>query len=148
MNTGIQISLLTLIVSAEQTFSQVQNQSLADIGTSFADFYDRYTQHFVDESDFQTSQPAVGILTMPTQGPTELFPYGHHVWEHNANFVHYAGAYDIPIAFDVADDELYALLDQINGFYFTGGPLEMFSESGESHVYYETAKKIYRYAIG
>ena len=49
---------------------------------------------------------------MPTiNGPTELFPYEHYVWEHNPNFVHYAGSYAIPVAYDVPEQELYSLLD-------------------------------------
>lgn len=79
---------------------------------------------------------------MPTS-KSELFPFEHYVWEHNPNFVHYAGSYAIPVAYDMPPEDLERLLDQLNGFYFTGGPLEMFDNEGKWHTYYETAKVIY-----
>ena len=91
-------------------------------------------------------------MTMPTP-PADVtsasngFPFKQYVWEHNINFVHYAGSYAIPVAYDIADDKLYALLDQLNGFYFTGGPLNLFDPDGNPHTYYQTCKKIYRYAL-
>lgn len=42
---------------------------------------------------------------------------------------------------------LYSLLDQVDGFLFTGGNLTLVDrESGEVHAYYRTAKKVIEYA--
>ena len=78
--------------------------------------------------------------------PHSEFPYEHFVWEHNPNFIHYAGSYAIPVAYDTPHDELDELLDQLNGFYFTGGALDVFDSEGEPHVYYNTAKQIFEYS--
>ena len=45
------------------------------------------------------------------------------------------------------DDELYSLLDQLNGVLFTGGGLVLFEKNGHVHQYYKTAKKIYEYSM-
>lgn len=74
---------------------------------------------------------------------TESFPYDHFTWEHNVNFIHYAGTFAVPIRYDLPDQELYSLLDQINGVYFTGGGLIDLVNT----EYYKTAGKIYQYAV-
>jgi len=57
--------------------------------------------------------------------------------------VHYAGSFAIPIRYDIKDHDLYSLLDQINGVYFTGGGLFDILDT----KYYRTAKKIYNYSL-
>ena len=59
------------------------------------------------------------------------------------NFVQYAGSFAVPIPYDIEDEALYALLDQINGAYFTGGGLNDIVNT----QYYQTAKKIFEYSI-
>jgi gamma-glutamyl-gamma-aminobutyrate hydrolase PuuD len=48
----------------------------------------------------------------------------------------------------LADEDLYSLLKQLNGVYFTGGCLKLINPvTGEQHQYYKTAKKIFEYSI-
>ena len=75
------------------------------------------------------------------------FPYEHFLWEHNINFVHYAGSHSVPIRFDISDEDLYPLLDQINGVFLTGGGLDIILPDGTQHQYYKTARKIFDYSI-
>lgn len=77
--------------------------------------------------------------------------FQHFTWETNVNFVHYAGNWAVPIRYDMEDDEdLYALLDSINGVFFTGGETELFDrETGApllNSQYWKTAQKIFDYA--
>lgn len=74
---------------------------------------------------------------------TEDFKFDHFSWEHNINFIHYAGSHALPIRYDLPDEDLYPLLDQINGVYFTGGGIKDLVSS----PYYVTARKIYDYSI-
>jgi gamma-glutamyl-gamma-aminobutyrate hydrolase PuuD len=80
----------------------------------------------LDKERFQVDLPVIGIMTMPfwdESMKTESFQYEHFTWEHNVNFVRYAGSFSLPIKYNLPDEELYELLDQINGAYFTGGGL-------------------------
>lgn len=46
------------------------------------------------------------------------------------------------------NEQLYQILDQINGVLFTGGNLTLINrETGEQHAYYKTAKKIIEYSM-
>ena len=64
------------------------------------------------------------------------------------NFIHYAGSWAVPILYDISDDDLYTLLDQINGVLFTGGGTDLIDmETGEESQYYQTTKKIWEYSI-
>ena len=86
---------------------------------------------------------------MPTEQSqmTDSFQYRHFTWEHNVNFIHYAGTFAAVVKFDMNDRELYALLDQLNGVYLTGGPLNLIdTHTLKQHTYYKTAKKIIKYA--
>ena len=74
---------------------------------------------------------------------TEDFHFDHFSWEHNINFVHYAGSHSLPIRYDLPDEDLYPLLNQINGVYFTGGGIIDLLGS----PYYKTARKIFDYSI-
>jgi hypothetical protein len=76
----------------------------------------------------------------------ENFVWDQFVWEHNVNFVHYAGSHAVPIRYDLADEDLYPLLDSINGVFFTGGGLDIILPDGTQHEYYKTAKKIFEYS--
>ena len=82
---------------------------------------------------------------------TDTFEYPHFTWETNVNFVHYAGSWAVPIKYNMdADEDLYALLDSINGVFFTGGATELFDrETGAPLLdsqYWQTAKKIFDYS--
>ena len=57
---------------------------------------------------------------------TDTFQYPHFTWETNVNFVHYGGSWAVPIKYNIDDDDLYELLDSINGVFFTGGATELF----------------------
>lgn len=79
--------------------------------------------------------------------PYNGFNPKHFSWEHNVNFVHYAGSFAVAIRYDISDEDLYPLLDSINGVFLTGGGLDMFLPDGTQHQYYKTARKIYDYSI-
>lgn len=67
------------------------------------------------------------------------------MWEHNVNFVHYAGTHAVPIKYDLPDEDLYPLLDSLNGVFLTGGAVPMIQPDGTQHQYYKTSVKIYDY---
>jgi gamma-glutamyl-gamma-aminobutyrate hydrolase PuuD len=101
-------------------------------------------------SRWQVDQPVVGIMTMHVYNEkmrTENFNYHHFSWEHNVNFVHYAGSFAVPIRYDISDEDLYPLLDSINGVFLTGGGLDIMYPNGTHSEYYKTAKKIFKYSI-
>lgn len=57
------------------------------------------------------------------------------------------GSIPVMIKYDISDEELYPILDNINGVFFTGGGLNLIDEeSGNIHQYYKTAKKIFEYS--
>lgn len=66
--------------------------------------------------------------------------------EVNDNFVKWAGSRTVAIPYDIAEEELRALLPQINGVLLTGGALDLIGENGEPHPYYVTAKRIIEYS--
>lgn len=86
---------------------------------------------------------------MPTEeGFDPDFPYAHYTWEHNINFIHYGGSFAGVVKYNLPDWELYPLLMSLNGIYFTGGPLDLFDKkTGKQHIYYQTARKIIKWAI-
>ena len=63
--------------------------------------------------------------------------------------VHYAGSFAAVIKPDLSDEELYDLLDSINGVFMPGGGLDLFGKSqvDEPIPYYKISKKIFEYAI-
>ena len=68
---------------------------------------------------------------------TDSFQWPHFVWEHNINFVHYAGSWAVPIKYDISEEDLNALLPQINGVFFTGGATPLIDTATEEHsIYY------------
>jgi gamma-glutamyl hydrolase len=59
----------------------------------------------------------------------------------------WAGSRTVAIPYDISEDNLMKLLPQINGILFTGGALDLISNStGEPHPYYVTAKRIFEYS--
>ena len=78
----------------------------------------------------------------------EKFNFKQYTWEHNINLVRYAGTFAAVVKYDMPHDELEALLDKMNGFYFTGGPLNLIDPvTGKEHMWYKQAKHIVNYAI-
>ena len=100
------------------------------------------------------TQPVIGIPTMKVfEGMdmyTDTFEFPHFTWETNVNFVHYAGSWAVPIRYDLEDEDLYALLDSINGVFFTGGQTELFDRDTGTPLpnsqYWQLAKKIFDYS--
>lgn len=86
-------------------------------------------------------------LWNPSKQATAGFNPGHFSWEHNINFVHYAGSFAVPIRYDISDEDLYPLLNQINGVFLTGGGLDIMFPNGTLSQYYQTARKIFDYSI-
>ena len=76
----------------------------------------------------------------------DSFNFEEFVWEHNVNLVHYAGSWAVPIRYELDDDDLYALLDQINGVVMPGGGLLLIDDDGTQHPFYKTSKKIFEYS--
>jgi hypothetical protein len=70
------------------------------------------------------------------------FPYSQFIWEHNANFIHYAGSWAVPVRYDISEEALHELLSQINGVFIPGGGLTLIESNGEQHPFYKTAKRI------
>ena len=101
----------------------------------------------LDLDRIQEDIPVIGILMQPWDEPG--FPYSQITWEVNVNFIHYAGSYAAVVRYDLPDDELYELLDSLNGIHFPGGVVDMFGESGvgDPAPFYLTSKKIFQYAI-
>ena len=91
----------------------------------------------------------IGIMTMPLWSERmkhESFLWDEFTWEHNVNFIHYAGSFAVPIRYNLPDEDLYPLLDSINGVFFTGGGLDIINPDESQHPYYKTAKKIFEYS--
>lgn len=58
------------------------------------------------------------------------------------------GLFPIYIPYNVTDEDLSEILNQVNGVYLTGGSIELFNETtGEPHVYSQTVMKIVDYSI-
>jgi len=93
-------------------------------------------------------RPVIGILTQPVPpAKKDLFPYTSYLSEYNLEFIRMGGGTPVPIEYDLPEDKLYALLDSINGVFFTGGAVELINrQTGETSNYYKTAKKIWQYS--
>ena len=77
---------------------------------------------------------------------TDTFGYDHFTWETNVHFVHYAGSWAVPLAYDLSDEDLEELLDSVNGVFFAGGAsLLIDHETGEQSQFYKNAKKVWNY---
>lgn len=91
--------------------------------------------------------PVIGILTQPVAAEKKaIFNYTEYILEVNDNFVKWAGSRTVAIPYNIAEEDLQALLPQINGVLLTGGALELINENGEPHPYYVTAKRIIEYS--
>jgi len=102
----------------------------------------------LDLDRIQVDIPVMGVL-LNSREPTEFMPFKFAAWETVINLVHYAGSYAAVMTPNMSDEELYAMLDSLNGVVFPGGDLHMFGHSGygEPIQYYRTSKKIFNYAI-
>lgn len=71
----------------------------------------------------------IGILTQPPNGDNKVtFPSSHYILEINKEFVETSGMVRaIPIHYDMPADQLYSLLDKIDGVHFTGGGLTLYN---------------------
>lgn len=57
------------------------------------------------------------------------------------------GLSSVYLPYNISDADLYPLLDQLNGVFFTGGDLDLFDEqTGVLHPYAITGMKILDYA--
>lgn len=93
--------------------------------------------------------PVIGIITQPVSASKKEngFNFHDYVLEVNDNFVKWAGSKTIAIPFDVSEQDLTVILDQINGVLLTGGALTLIDPaSGELHPYYVTAKRVIEYS--
>jgi len=87
-------------------------------------------------------RPIIGILSEPHyDGPgvhptRSQIPYDYIYW------LSQAGGRVSPVRFDLPDDDLMSLLQQVNGILFTGGENTLLPET----KYFQTALKIFNYA--
>jgi gamma-glutamyl-gamma-aminobutyrate hydrolase PuuD len=54
-----------------------------------------------------------------------MFPYDQYILEVNKIFVQQGGSIVVPIYYNIQDEHLNELLDNIDGVLFTGGGLEL-----------------------
>ena len=91
--------------------------------------------------------PTIGIITQPVApGKKDAFDFNDYILEVNDNFVKWAGSKTVAIPFDISEEELVRMLDQINGVLLTGGSLTLIDEDGNQHPYYKTAKRVIEYS--
>jgi gamma-glutamyl hydrolase len=84
----------------------------------------------------------------PAESEAQEVGHGHYVTEMADIFMRLGGLYPVFIPYNITDADLYPLLDQINGIYFTGGDLDLYDEAtGKLHPYTVTSQKILSYAI-
>lgn len=101
----------------------------------------------LEQAEKVTDRPIIGILTcefdiMNNGIPIESFPSTY------TNMVETTGARAVPISYRLPKDELYALLDKVNGVVFTGGDIEQFDKlRNKYHEYFEAAKLVTEYVI-
>lgn len=114
---------------------------------AFLDRVEHFRKTHVNQNPIEP-WPVIGVLTQPVvDGKKEQFNYDQYVLEANKDFVQLGGSYAVPVKYDLEDQELYQLLEKLNGVLFTGGNLLLMNTTtGEQHQYYKTAKKIYEYS--
>ena len=84
----------------------------------------------------------------PAHNEAHLVGHGHYITEMADIFMRGGGLTPVFIPYNISDGDLYPLLDQINGVYFTGGDLDLYNEiSGEPHPYTITSMKILDYSM-
>jgi gamma-glutamyl-gamma-aminobutyrate hydrolase PuuD len=93
-------------------------------------------------------KPIIGIMTQPVStDKKDSFNYDDYILEINDNFVRWAGSKTVAIPYDISEEDLTAMLRQINGVLFTGGGLKLIDpDTQEQHTYYKTAKRVYQYS--
>jgi len=105
--------LLWLVSLLGLTNGMIKSSIEDDLINQQFDFFVRY-ENLLNMTLFQTEQPVIGIITMPLWNPSKMattdFDPKHFSWEHNINFVHYAGSFAVPIRYDISDEDLYPLL--------------------------------------
>ena len=71
----------------------------------------------------------VGVLTMPPQENDRLKGHGHYITEMADIWMRSGGLFPVYIPYNISDADLYPILDQINGVFFTGGDLDLYNET-------------------
>lgn len=69
----------------------------------------------------------VGVLTMPPQENDRLKGHGHYITEMADIWMRSGGLFPVYIPYNISDADLYPILDQINGVFFTGGDLDLYN---------------------
>jgi gamma-glutamyl hydrolase len=146
------VSLLLILMT---TFGMAVNQDpLPDVtplswrkDKALIEYAEHYRKYHVNQNPLEP-WPVIGVLTQPVvDDKKDHFHYDQYVLEANKDFVQMGGSYAVPIRYDLGDQDLYELLDKLNGVLFTGGNLLLLNTtSGEQHQYYKTARKIYEYS--
>ena len=105
-----------------------------------------FSQAIVENAEIMDKPVVIGILTQPVSKLDQgNFPEAQYILEINREYVETSGMVKaIPIHYDMPADQLYALLDKIDGVHLTGGGLDLYNKtSGTWHPYYETARRIF-----
>ena len=73
----------------------------------------------------------IGVLTQPPNGDNKgKFPSSHYILEINKQFVESSGMVKaVPIRYDIPSDQLYKMIDQLDGVHFTGGGLTFYNKT-------------------
>ena len=60
----------------------------------------------------------------------------------------WGGAKTVPVPYNATEEELDDILPQLNGFFFTGGGLDLVNnQTGEEHQYYKASKRVIEYSM-
>ena len=145
------MAAMAVTASAEHVFTPVVDQvfTVDNKLEMLLETFKKYNANLDFKGGFQTNQPVWGFATTPPFGElmkTSTFQYDNFTWETNPHFLHYAGSWAVPVRWDLSDEDLEALLDQVNGVFFGGGATDLINqETGEQSFFYKSSKRIWDY---
>lgn len=109
-----------------------------------------FTDGFLKASDLSDNALlTVGVLTMPSfYDRGDEMTANQYVTQMVQVWMISGGLNPVFIPYNATDEDLYHILGQVNGVFFTGGDLNLWNpETGLPHPYSVTAQKILDYAI-
>ena len=91
----------------------------------------------------------VGVLTLPTsEDSLDFMTSSQYLTQMVQIWMISGGLNPVFIPYNAPDDELYKILSQVNGVFFTGGDLQLYDPVTDvPHLYTVTASKIVDYSI-
>jgi hypothetical protein len=93
---------------------------------------------FLEGTEDTTFKPVIGVLSQPVPLEKEgYFEHDQYLVKAYNDFIEAGNGQAVVIKYDLTDDELYQLLDQLNGVILTGGGILFFNTSNSTdHKYY------------